>query len=399
MRKKIICNVDGISSGVLIAANTYHDYPTKIKVQTQNSDELVASSVFAVFKVGGYNLVYKADDGKRVFKQRTRASEVDKPERAVDVWNKINPDFLAELARAKGTLFNSDEEIEGWVAPFIEGTEPSDNEICEALDDIYKRTGRIVTDAFMPGNFVKTSDGKIVCIDVGAALLLKKPSADYDFWYTKGIGKATRVDFDKNREKRSTVINKIEALLKEQEKIIAASQPEHARIESISGDEGSLGTSPAGSITFWKRSPQPEKLTAEQQLSVELIKTLRGYLRRFPEPDEQKIAHCKTLIHLADGLQTSPDKAVAIKNFTLALEGSIDWNIVFQGLSVFEPNHDNLSSSFSFGISKIGERFKDCLEACGALLDKYRKSAISQLSVPASQSPRDSSSNVEMRAP
>src|SRR3990167_11484113 len=199
--------IQGVSSSVLIAAGVYHDYPTKINVQTQNRDGLIESSVFTVFKVGDYNLVYQSDDKKSVFKQRTRDSEVDKPERMVEVWNEVNPGFPAELATAKCVGYKSGDEIEGWVAPCIEGTEPSDEEICSALRDIYKRTGSIVTDAFIPGNFIKTADGRIVCIDVGAALLLKQPSADYDFWYKMGIGKKTRADFEKNRKKCSTVIN------------------------------------------------------------------------------------------------------------------------------------------------------------------------------------------------
>ena len=66
------------------------------------------------------------------------------------------------------------EEFIVWSSPYIKGTKPSIDEICDALIDIYHRTGRIVLDPFIDGNFIKMTEapgkGKTVCVDVGLAV-------------------------------------------------------------------------------------------------------------------------------------------------------------------------------------------------------------------------------------
>lgn len=129
---------------------------------------------------GCYNEVYKSDrpvlvssPGKPpfrsflVFKIVKETSDVtDTPERSVRIWNLLNPDFPASVH----TVTEGNQAVTGWVAPFIEGWQASDSEIANKLVEIYERTGRIVTDATAPNNFITTVDGQTICIDVGLAL-------------------------------------------------------------------------------------------------------------------------------------------------------------------------------------------------------------------------------------
>ncbi len=61
-----------------------------------------------------------------------------------------------------------------WVMPYLDGRQASDDEMCEALIDIYKRTRRIVVDAPAKKNFLTVKDSrgkeKTICIDVDWAL-------------------------------------------------------------------------------------------------------------------------------------------------------------------------------------------------------------------------------------
>lgn len=115
---------------------------------------------------GSFNLVYRSDDQKWVLKIPIDQSATDLPDRAVRVWNEINPGHPAQVIRdERGAI--------GWVAPFIDGIQPTQAEIAQKILEIYEKTGRIVADAFVTSNFVKTADGSIVCIDIGNAFLLE----------------------------------------------------------------------------------------------------------------------------------------------------------------------------------------------------------------------------------
>ncbi len=83
------------------------------------------------------------------------------------MWNTINSGYPARV------IYDLRHKPIGWVALFIHGTQPTHEEIAQKLLEIYERTGRIVVDAFITSNFVKTANGNIVCIDVGAAFFLE----------------------------------------------------------------------------------------------------------------------------------------------------------------------------------------------------------------------------------
>lgn len=115
---------------------------------------------------GTYNRVYLSDDGLSVLKiQKDKDDIADSPERSVRLWNEINP-HLAPPAYIEKT----EEFGEGWICPFVKGKQASDSQISNALIDIYNRCGRIVVDAASPKNFITTTTGQVVCVDIGMAL-------------------------------------------------------------------------------------------------------------------------------------------------------------------------------------------------------------------------------------
>ena len=120
---------------------------------------------------GEYNEVYQSKDKQHVLKiQRADLSKneqrPDLPERSVRIWNEINPDLPAEIAQTK--------RGKGWICPFIAGEHPSDQEISDCVIEIFNKTGRILSDAPGQRNFVKTPEGRVVCIDIGLALEMEQ---------------------------------------------------------------------------------------------------------------------------------------------------------------------------------------------------------------------------------
>jgi hypothetical protein len=93
--------------------------------------------------------------------------QLDKPERLVRLWNRINStlDFKARL--------HEDLELgNGWIAPFISGRQATDEEIFEAAIVIFNCSQRIVLDAAGDGNFITMDDEKAttICVDFGLAI-------------------------------------------------------------------------------------------------------------------------------------------------------------------------------------------------------------------------------------
>lgn len=178
---------------------------------------------------GTYNLAFKKDN--QVFKVQRRLNDrTDTPERAVRLWNIINPNLepAAQLATHNVPLQLAGKTIyvpvDGWVLPFVEGQQASQEDIQQKLLEIYTDTGRIIFDAIAANNFLKTTDGQIVCIDIGLALemdrresatlvgLSRKPSLDslqnWDSYST------TYINWLKNNQSNyPIVIDTVKALL------------------------------------------------------------------------------------------------------------------------------------------------------------------------------------------
>lgn len=117
---------------------------------------------------GMFNNAYRSSDGKSVLKIAKQAqNETDTPQRSVRLWNQINSHLPPPAS------FANDEKLgAGWVCPFVEGEQADDAEISGALLDIFNRSGRIIVDAPVAGNFRKTAppNSQIVCVDIGMAL-------------------------------------------------------------------------------------------------------------------------------------------------------------------------------------------------------------------------------------
>jgi len=123
---------------------------------------------WSFFAEGSYNKVYINEDHSKILKIRKRIDThealYDEPYRSVRLWNLVNEHILPPACTVK---------ISGkfaWVCPYIEGEQASDDEIKEALIDIFNSTRRVVIDAISARNFVKTAAGKIICVDIGLAV-------------------------------------------------------------------------------------------------------------------------------------------------------------------------------------------------------------------------------------
>jgi hypothetical protein len=134
----------------------------------------MANDDWAYLGEGAFNKAYKSKDGTEVLKIRFVQNKTDDPIRSVRLWNDINSHINppARLASVEGLG-------DGWICPFIEGTDASDEQIADSLIDIFTRTGRIIIDATVPGNFKATPKGQVVCVDIGYALELEKRDNQY----------------------------------------------------------------------------------------------------------------------------------------------------------------------------------------------------------------------------
>lgn len=176
------------------------------------------AGIYEYFSHGSYNLVYRSLNQQWVLKMPINSSDAtDLPERAVRVWNVINPDCPAIVLR------NSKCDAAAWISPFIHGVLPTQSEVVQKLMEIYERTGRIVADAFVGGNFIKTTEnGRVVCIDVGAAFFLESRSslgrihsrASLDTWNGEmPMSHIYRDALNKRQKELGEVVSAIKALL------------------------------------------------------------------------------------------------------------------------------------------------------------------------------------------
>src|SRR3990167_1449608 len=100
----------------------------------------------------------------KAWDKKSSENDLDEPDRFVRLWNELNAAQSLNALKAG----------EGVIVPFIQGIEPIEEEIADFLVDVYVKTGRILLDGFVVSNFIKTADGRIVCIDMGRALLLQR---------------------------------------------------------------------------------------------------------------------------------------------------------------------------------------------------------------------------------
>ncbi|NDH69122.1 MAG: hypothetical protein EBY22_14720 [Gammaproteobacteria bacterium] len=166
------------------------------------------SNEWVPLAAGGYNEVYVNVKSGLVFKSAHNPElDTDTPERSVRLWNILNP-YLHPKAQLS-TIMIDGAKVYGWTCPYVrnqynkqpsslnylswvktdrtaykqalqdlETRKEEDQAIVASLIDIYNRTGRVIVDAAVPGNFVTIEPGKAICIDIGMALLLEKQETD-----------------------------------------------------------------------------------------------------------------------------------------------------------------------------------------------------------------------------
>lgn len=146
---------------------------------------------------GSFNVAYVNEDRTEVFKVQKSMGQygyvppTDGPERSARLWNEINSNYPPPAY-----LHTDNDSIppkSGWVCPFIKGKNASDREISDALLDIFNRTGRIVLDAYVPGNFKKDEKGNIACVDIGMAFQLQQQEEAFFAQYRKGTRPASMI--------------------------------------------------------------------------------------------------------------------------------------------------------------------------------------------------------------
>lgn len=167
---------------------------------------------YRVLGAGNFNLAFIDEHGNVLKIQKSDLSkddlQLDAPARSVRLWNAINYDLQpsAEIVShgLKGQRFYFGPNQQGWhtvaydvgwTSPYVEGTNSKPEEICDALVKIYNRTGRVVLDAIVPGNFKTLPSGKVVCVDIGMSLQLqkqefknrKKSQVSLQAWATTGV--------------------------------------------------------------------------------------------------------------------------------------------------------------------------------------------------------------------
>lgn len=164
---------------------------------------------------GAFNQVYINSDATLVFKEvHNTEFGTDTPERSVRLWNLLNPNLKPKAKIA--TIMIDGIPVQGWSCPYVPSKhgqtltekeharlteqqcdelvlankkayrdvlanptlkDKEDTEVASAQIDIYNRTGRIIVDAAVPGNFMVTKSHGVVCVDIGMALLLEDKEA------------------------------------------------------------------------------------------------------------------------------------------------------------------------------------------------------------------------------
>lgn len=90
--------------------------------------------------------------------------KMNAPERAVRLWNQLNPNLPAIEVP----------ELKGWIAPYINGKQASDEAVVQKQIELYRDHRRIVVDACGDHNFL-SFEGEVICVDVDAAVHEQSP--------------------------------------------------------------------------------------------------------------------------------------------------------------------------------------------------------------------------------
>lgn len=120
---------------------------------------------------GAYNKTYYDQEQGLVLKIQKLAPDNDLTNQFDDP---IRSARLFELVTGRPANVVVDPKYgRGWTCHYIKGYQAPDADISKELIKIYSRSQRIIVDAPAENNFLKTSDGKVFCVDIGLALQMQ----------------------------------------------------------------------------------------------------------------------------------------------------------------------------------------------------------------------------------
>lgn len=120
---------------------------------------------------GSYNTAYRLNDLVIKDPLRPHKDLLSNAMRAARIYRQINSQDAASVA--------ADQKNDRWCLPFVNSTNETltDEKLAAAVLDIHNKTGRIVFDAMVPGNFIPTmvdNTVKYKLVDVDQAMLLPR---------------------------------------------------------------------------------------------------------------------------------------------------------------------------------------------------------------------------------
>lgn len=131
--------------------------------------------------VGSSHAVFCDKEKKLVFKVLIDNNErlpYEGAERSVRIWNEINQNIDPPAREATNQSLPEEYALhnpaDGWIIPYIEGRQATDEEIKALVLDVYNTTGRILVDATTMGNCLTLANHRCVCVDIDLALKLDK---------------------------------------------------------------------------------------------------------------------------------------------------------------------------------------------------------------------------------
>jgi hypothetical protein len=170
----------------------------------------------------------------------------------------------------------------GWTYHYIKGDQAPDADISKELIAIYSRSQRIIVDAPAKGNFLKTSDGKVFCVDIGLALQMKRgervdigtnraranSQVSLNAWELQGRDILRKWNRD-YRIKYPITVNTMKALL-----FIATYYPNIINVNFLNDNPDYINRLASGSCS----PDEIPKMIALDTLKNEIINTLNAYI-------------------------------------------------------------------------------------------------------------------------
>ena len=151
--------------------SVFFQFPPLFHMQIDGQSEMVMACYVGE---GGFNLVYRCeingnDVALRISWPTDRENhypyKAESQERLLKIWNELYPDLFSFQAQGITLTDSSKRAWSAILMPFIEGVEPTPQEIKLTMLEDFKNTGRVPPDGCVFSNYKKTPSGKIICVD------------------------------------------------------------------------------------------------------------------------------------------------------------------------------------------------------------------------------------------